>query len=40
MNLRMEYSKNPNVRTLNFQGQAEVGSYLVITISNIRLLGS
>ena len=34
------YSKNPYVRTLNFQGQAAVGSYFVITISNIRLLGS
>ena len=28
------YSKNPHIRTLNF----EVGSYLVITTSNIRFL--
>ena len=31
----LRYSKNPNIRTLNFEGQAAVGSYL-----NIRLLGS
>ena len=31
-------SKNPSVRALNFEGQAAVGSYLMITNSNIRLL--
>ena len=33
-------TKNPYIRTFNFQGQAAVGSYLMITISNIRLSGS
>ena len=33
-------SKNPNTRTLNFEGHAAVGSYLMIMNSNIRLLGS
>ena len=33
------YSKNLYIRTLNFEGQAVVGSYLMITNSNIRLLG-
>ena len=37
---RTTYSKNPYIRNLNFEGQAAVGSYLMITISNIRLLGS
>ena len=31
-------SKNPYIRTLNFQGQAAIGSYLMSTNSNIRLL--
>ena len=31
-------SKNPSVRALNFEGQAAVGFYLMITNSNIRLL--
>ena len=35
-----KYSKNPYIRTLNFEGQAADGSYLMITISNTRLLGS
>ena len=34
------YSKNPYIRTLNFEGKAAVGSYLMITNSNVRLLGS
>ena len=34
------YSKNLHIRTLNFEGQAAVGFYLMITNSNIRLLGS
>ena len=34
------YGKNPYIRTLNFEGQASVGCSLMITISNIRLLGS
>ena len=36
----MMYSKNPYIRTLNFNSQAADGSYLMITNSNIRLLGS
>ena len=36
----MGNSKNPYVRTLNFEGQAAIGSYLMITNSNIRLLDS
>ena len=32
------YSKNSYIRTLNFEGQAANGSYLVIMISNIRFL--
>ena len=36
----LEYSKTPYIRTLNFLGQAAIGSYLAITISNIRLSGS
>ena len=35
-----KYSKNTYIRTLNFHGQAAVGSYLMIMISNIRLSGS
>ena len=35
-----EYSKNPHIRTLSFEGQAAVTSYLMITKSCIRLLGS
>ena len=35
-----EYRNNPYTRTLNFEGQAAVGSSLMITNSNIRLLGS
>ena len=35
-----EYSKNPYIRTLNFEGKAAIGSYLMITISEIRMLGS
>ena len=35
-----QYSKNPYTRTFNFESQAVVGSYLMITNSNIRLLGS
>ena len=31
----MGYSKNPYVRTLNFEGQAAIGSYLMTTHSNI-----
>ena len=34
------YSKDPYIRTLNCQDQAAIGSYLVIAISNIRLLRS
>ena len=35
------YSKNPPVyKNLEFEGQAAVGSYLMITVSNIRLLSS
>ena len=34
------YSKNSYIRTLNFEGQAAVGSYLMITNSNFRLIGS
>ena len=35
------YSKSLSIiETLNFEGQAAVGSYLMITNSNIRLLGS
>ena len=34
-----QYSKNPYIRTLNFESQAAVGSYLMIMISNIRLYG-
>ena len=34
------YRKNPHIRTLNFEGRAAVGSYLVITISIIKLLGN
>ena len=33
-----KYSKNPYIRTLNFEGQAAVGSYLMIVNSN--MLGS
>ena len=33
------YGKNPHIRTLNFEGQAAVGSYLMIMNLNIRLLG-
>ena len=40
LKIQTRYSKNPCIRTLNFEDQAAVGSYLVITISNIRLLGS
>ena len=36
----MGYSKNPYIRTLNLEGQAAIGSYLMITNSNIRLLDS
>ena len=36
----MGYSKNPHIRTLNFQDQVAIGSYLMITNSNIRLLDS
>ena len=36
----MLYSKNPYIRTLNSEGKAAVGSYLMITNPNIRLLGS
>ena len=35
-----KYSKRLNVTTLNFEGQAVIGSYLMIKSSNIRLLGS
>ena len=38
--LNVTYSKNPYIRTLNFEGQAAVGSYLMITNANIKLLGS
>ena len=38
--LYLQHSKNPCIRTLNFEGQAAVISYLIIMISNIRLLGS
>ena len=34
------YSKNPYIRVLNFEGQAPVGSYIMIKNPNIRLLGS
>ena len=34
------YSKYLYIRTLNFEGQAAIGSYLMITNSNIRLLYS
>ena len=34
------YSKNKFLGTLNFEGQAAIGSYLMIMNSNIRLLGS
>ena len=33
------HSKNSHIRTLNFEGQAAAGSYLMTTISNIRLSG-
>ena len=36
----LRYSKNPYIRTLNFKGQAAVGSYMMITDPNIRVLGS
>ena len=36
----LKYSKNREIRTLNFEGQVAVGSYLMITNSNIRLFGS
>ena len=39
-NGNLSYSKNPYIKTLNFQGQAAVGSYLMIIISNSRLVGS
>ena len=34
------YSKNRYIRTSNFEGQAAIGSYLMNTNPNIRLLGS
>ena len=34
------YNKNLYIRTLNFEGQAAVDSYVIIANSNIRLLGS
>ena len=33
----LRYSKNPYIRTLNFEGQAAIGSYSMITNSNIKL---
>ena len=36
----LQYSKNPYIRTLNFEDQAAIGSYLMIVNSSIRLLGS
>ena len=35
-----EYNKNLSIRTLNFEGQVAVGSYLRITNSSVKLLGS
>ena len=34
------YSKKPYTRTLNSEGQPAVGFYLMITNSDIRLLGT
>ena len=34
------YSKSPYIKILSFEGQAAVGSYLMNTNSNFRLLGS
>ena len=36
----VKHSKNPNIRTLNFESQVVVGFYLMVTNSNIKLLGS
>ena len=40
LNAQFSYSKNSYIRTLNFEGQAAVGSYLMIMNSNIRLSDS
>ena len=38
---QLGYSKNLHIRTLNFDGQVTtIGSYLMVTNSNIRMLGS
>ena len=34
------FSGNAFIESLNFEGQAAIGSYLMITTSDIRLLGS
>ena len=34
------YIENLYIETLNFEGQAAIGSYVMIKNSNIRLLGS